>query len=150
MAVVRWEPFRELAALQDRVNRVFNDVYGGQGHESLMSRGAWAPPVDIYENEKQELVIKAELPEIRREDIDLRIENNMLTLSGERKLDPNVKEEQFHRTERSYGTFTRSFSLPQFVDTSAVRADYRDGVLTITLPKREESRPKQIQVQVGS
>jgi HSP20 family protein len=148
MAIVRFDPFRELTAMQDRLNRVFGDVYKGR-EEDLLARGAWVPSVDIFENDQHDLVIKAELPDIKREDIDLRIENNMLTLRGEKKMDSEVKEEQYHRVERMYGTFTRSFALPPTVDTTNVHADYKNGVLEIRLPRREEAKPKQIQVQVN-
>jgi HSP20 family protein len=115
----------------------------------VMRRGTWIPPVDIYEGPNHEMIIKAELPDIRREDIDIRVEDNTLTISGEKKLDEEVKQEQFHRVERAYGTFTRSFSLPATIDTEKVNADYKNGVLTVKLPMREEAKPKQIQVKVG-
>jgi HSP20 family protein len=115
-----------------------------------MTRGSWVPPVDIYENGNHELIIKAELPAMTREDIDVTIENNTLTLHGEKKFEPDVKEEQFHRVERSYGAFTRSFGLPPTVDVAKVSADYKDGVLTVKLPFREEAKPKQIKVGVAA
>ncbi len=149
MAIVRWDPFRELGELQDRVNRVLGDFYGARGQDDVMRRGAWIPPVDIYEGANHEMIIKAELPDVKREDIDIRVENNTLTLSGEKKFDEEVKEDQYHRVERVYGQFTRSFSLPSTIDTEKVNADYRNGVLTIKLPLREEAKPKQIQVKVG-
>jgi HSP20 family protein len=154
MAIVRWDPFREFAQLQDRINRVFTDVYGRPGasssDEALMTGGTWVPPVDIYQNGDDELVLKAELPDIVREDIDLTVENDTLTIRGEKKLSSEVKEEQFHRIERRYGTFSRSFSLPQTVDANKVSADYQNGVLTVTLPMREEARPRQIKVNVAA
>ena len=149
MAIVRFDPLRELATMQDRMSRVFGDFYNRRTEDDLLSRGAWVPSVDIFENDQHELVIKAELPDVKREDIDLRIENDMLTLKGEKKMDTEVKEEQYHRVERVYGTFTRSFSLPSTVDTTNVTADYKNGVLEIRLPRREEAKPKQIQVQVN-
>lgn len=149
MAIVRWDPFRDLAEVQERVNRVLGEFYGGRGQDDVMRRGTWIPPVDIYEGPNHEMVIKAELPDIRREDIDIRVEDNTLTISGEKKLEEEVKEEQFHRVERAYGTFTRSFSLPATIDTEKVNADYKNGVLTVKLPMREEAKPKQIQVKVG-
>jgi HSP20 family protein len=115
----------------------------------MLTRGDWIPPVDIYQNDKQEIVIKAEMPGLSREDIDLRVENNTLTLKGERKRDSEVKDDQYHRVERVHGIFSRSFSLPATVDANKVNADYRDGVLTVVLPMREEARPRQIQVQVN-
>jgi HSP20 family protein len=150
MAIVRFDPFRELATMQDRVNRVFGDFYNRRSEDDLLAHGAWVPSVDVYENEQHELVIKAELPEVKREDIDLRIENDMLTLKGEKKMDHEVKDDQYHRIERVYGTFSRSFSLPPTVDVSKVSADYKNGVLEIRLPRREEAKPKQIQVQVNA
>lgn len=149
MAIVRWDPFRDLAEVQERVNRVLGDFYGGRGQDDVMRRGAWIPPVDIYEGTNHEMVIKVELPDLRREDIDIRVEDNTLTISGEKKLDGEVKQEQYHRVERLYGNFTRSFSLPATIATEKVHADYKNGVLTILLPMREEAKPKQIQVAVG-
>jgi HSP20 family protein len=148
MNIVRFDPFRDVAALQDRVNRLFADAYR-RDNDDLMTRGAWVPPVDIYETGNHELVLKAELPEVPREDIALRVENNTLTISGQRKLDGEVKEEQYHRIERTYGSFSRSFTLPPTVDTGAIGADYKNGVLTVRLPLREEAKPKEIQVQVS-
>lgn len=146
MTIVRWDPYREIASMQHQVNRMFGDVYNRQ--EEDLTRGSWIPAVDIFENDKHELVLKAELPDVRSEDIDLRVENSTLTLKGERKLEREVKEEQFHRVERSYGSFSRSFTLPPTVSTDKVMADYKNGVLTVTLPLRDEAKPKQIQVQV--
>jgi len=147
MAIVRWDPFRELNAVQERVNRLFGDAYRA-ADDDVMRRGAWAPPVDIYESGNHELVIKAELPDMSKDDIAITVENNTLTLSGEKKMDGSIKEECCHRIERTYGSFSRAFSLPTTVDTSKVSADYKNGVLTIKLPVREEAKPKQIQVQV--
>jgi HSP20 family protein len=149
MAIVRFDPFRELTAMQDRINRIFGDVYGRKTDDDLMLRGDWIPPVDIYENEKGEIVMKAELPGLSKEDIDIRVENNTLTIKGERKRHVDVKEDRYHRVERVYGMFTRSFALPATLDANRVSADYRDGVLTLVLPVREEAKPRQIQVQVN-
>lgn len=149
MAIVRWDPFRELAAMQERINRVFGEAYARRPEDDIMLRGDWIPPVDIFENEKGEVVIKAELPGLRKEEIDLRVENNTLTIRGERKRQAEVKEEQYHRVERTYGSFSRSFALPGTVDSGRVSADYRDGVLTVVLPLKEEAKPRQIQVQVN-
>ena len=148
MSVVRFDPFREMAVLQDRMNRLFGDVYGRR-EDDLLSRGSWVPPVDIYQEGKDALVLKAELPDMPREDIHLSVENNMLTLSGERKPPADVKQEQYHRVERVYGSFSRSFSLPPTVDASKIAAEYKHGVLTVRLPMREEARPRAIDVQVG-
>jgi HSP20 family protein len=126
----------------DRLNRMFSEFYG-----DVFSH-AWVPPVDIYETDAHEIVLKAELPEMKREDIGLTFENGVLTLKGERKVESDIKRENFQRTERRYGSFTRSFTLPNTVDASRISASYRDGVLTIRLPQREEAKPKQIAVSV--
>lgn len=149
MAIVRWaDPFREFASLQDRINRVFSEAQS-RTDEGLMTSGNWAPLVDIYQNGDNEVVLKAELPEVKREDIDVTVENGTLTLRGERKFSNEVKEEHYHRVERRYGTFSRSFSLPPKVDSTKVAADYKDGVLTVRLPLREEAKPRQIKVDVA-
>jgi len=147
MAIVRWDPFRELNAVQERMNRLFGEVYR-PADEDVMRRGAWAPPVDIYDSGSHELIIKAELPDMNKDEIEITVENNSLTLRGEKKMDSSIKDEHCHRIERAYGVFSRSFSLPPTVDSAKVSADYKNGVLTITLPVREEAKPKQIQVQV--
>jgi HSP20 family protein len=149
MAIVRFDPFRELSDMQDRMGRLLGEFYGRRGADDLMRRGAWVPPVDIYDGGNHELVIKAELPDMKREDIQLTVENNTLTISGEKKMDGEVKEENCHRIERAYGQFSRSFSLPATVDPGQVSADYRAGVLTVRLPMREEAKPRQIQVKVS-
>jgi HSP20 family protein len=148
MAIVRFDPFRELTENLDRMGRLMGDFYGRRGADDLMRRGAWVPPVDIYDGGSHELVIKAELPDMNREDIQLTVENNTLTISGEKKMDESVKEENCHRIERTFGQFARSFSLPPTVDASKVTADYKAGVLTVRLPMREEAKPRQIQVKV--
>ena len=152
MTLVRWtDPFREFAQLQDRINRVFSDADGRQsGDEGLLTSGAWAPPVDIYQNGEHEVVLKAELPDMTREDIDITVDNGTLTIRGEKKFSGEVKEESFHRIERRYGAFSRSFSLPQTVDTGKVGAEYKNGVLTVRLPLREEAKPRQIKVDVAA
>lgn len=145
--MTRFDPFRDLAVLQDRVNRLFGDAYGAR-EEGVLSN--WVPAVDIFENEKKELVIKAELPDVSREDVSVTVENNLLTLSGERKVDSEVKKEHYHRIERSFGRFSRSFSLPATVDTGKIGADFKHGVLTIRLPFREEAKPRSIDIAVAS
>ena len=147
MAIVRWEPFRDLVTIQDRMNRIFDEAYRGVD-DDVMRRGTWVPPVDIIDTGNHELVLKAELPDMTKDDIEITVENGSLTLKGEKKMDRDVKDEHYRRIERAYGTFTRSFSLPPTVDASRVSADYKNGVLTIKLPIREEAKPKQIQVQV--
>jgi HSP20 family protein len=150
MAITRFDPFRDLAVLQDRMNRLFNDSVAGRGgDDALLNRGTWTPPVDIYEVAGA-LVLKAELPDVNREDIDVNVENNTLTLRGERKLDQEVKQESFHRIERAYGAFVRQFSLPNTVDGAKITADYKNGVLTVTLPVREEAKPRSIKVNVAA
>ena len=150
MAIVRWsDPFREFAQLQDRINRAFSDAYG-RSDEGLLTSGTWAPPVDIYQNGDHEVVLKAELPDMTREDIDITVDNGTLTIRGEKKLSNEVKEDQFHRIERRYGSFSRSFSLPQTVDTAKVAAEYKNGVLTVRLPLRDEAKPRQIKVDVAA
>lgn len=150
MAIVRWEPFRDLVSLQDRMNRLFDSSYrgvGAAGEEDWALGGSWAPAVDIFEHEGN-IVLKAELPGVDAKDVDVRVENNVLTLKGERKFDTEVKRESYHRVERSYGTFTRSFTLPTVVDTGSIKAEFKEGVLRVTLPKREEAKPKQIAISV--
>jgi HSP20 family protein len=149
MAMTRFDPFRDLAVLQDRMNRLFNESYGPRQNDDLMSRGAWTPAVDIYEVEGA-LILKAELPDMRREDIDVNVENNTLTLRGERKLSAEVKQENFHRIERAYGAFMRQFSLPPTVDSSKIGAEYKNGVLTVKLPIREEAKARTINIEVAA
>lgn len=147
MTLVRWDPIRDFAQLQDRINRVFADSYRS-GDEGLMSSGAWAPPVDIFENGNEELVIKAEIPDVSKDEIELTVDNGTLTIKGEKKFEGEVKEEQFHRIERRYGAFSRSFSLPPTVDPRKVTAEYKNGVLTVRLPRHEDAKPRQIKVDV--
>jgi len=131
MTLVRWDPFREFAQFQDQLN-------------------AWAPPVDIYQNGDTEIVLKAELPDMVREDIDVTVDKGTLTIKGEKKFAGEPKEEQFHRIERRYGAFSRSFSLPPTVDATKVSAEYKNGVLTVRLPVREEAKPRSIKVDVAA
>ena len=152
MAIVRWDSSRDFAQLQDRLNRVFADAFVRTpvAEDSLMTSGTWAPPVDIYQNGDQELVLKAELPDMTREQIDLTVDKGTLTIKGEKTITADVKEEQFHRIERRYGAFSRSFSLPPTVDPNKVSADYKHGVLTVRLPLREEAKPRSIKVDVAA
>ena len=147
MAIVRFDPFREMAALQERVNRAFGDL-SRRFDDDLTVRGSWTPSVDIYETDNHTLVLKAELPDVNREDIDLRVENNTLTITGQKKMEKDVKDEQYHRIERVYGQFSRTFTLPPSVDSGKIGAEFSNGVLTVTLPLREEAKPRQIQVAV--
>ena len=143
MALVRWNPIGSLAGMEvDRLNRMFSDF------QTEAFTQAWVPAVDIYESETHEVVIKAELPDVKKEDIGVTVENNVLTLTGERKQEESVKRDQFQRVERRFGSFSRSFTLPATVDASQIAASYKDGVLTVRLPRREEAKPKQITVTV--
>jgi HSP20 family protein len=148
MAIARFDPYREFATLQDRMNRLFGDVY--LRDEDVARRGSWVPAVDIYETDGHDLIIKAELPDMTREDIEVTVENNTLTLKGERKMPAEVKEEQFRRVERAYGAFSRSFTLPNTVDATKVAAEFKHGVLTVKLPFREEAKPRTINVEVAA
>jgi HSP20 family protein len=143
----RWEPFRGATTLQDQINRLFNDALDRTGEDSNLT--AWAPAVDISENEHA-LVVKADLPDIDPKDLDIRVENNILTIRGERKFENKMNEQNYLRVERAYGAFARSFSLANTVNSEAIKADYHNGVLTLTVPKREEAKPKQIKVNVGT
>lgn len=145
--LTRWEPFRGAATLQEQVNRLFNDVFERNHQDSSLS--AWAPAVDIYETE-HELVVKADLPDVDPKDLDIRVENNVLTIRGERKFEKKVNEDNYLRVERSYGSFSRSFSLSNTVNSEAIKADYQNGVLSLSIPKREEAKPKQIKVNVAT
>jgi HSP20 family protein len=141
MTLVRWNPARELASMEiDRLNHMLNDFYGG-------SR-SWLPAVDIFETKDREYVLKAELPDMKREDINITFENGVLTLTGERKAEFDPAEGTYHRSERAYGRFSRSFTLPATVDANRINATYKDGMLTVRVPQREEARPRQITVDV--
>ena len=145
MAVVRWDPFRDLNTLQDRMNRLFDDAGRTWRSDEPSATTSWSPAVDIFETEG-EIVVKAELPGMDRKDIALHLENNVLSIRGERRFEKETKEENYHRIERSYGNFSRSFSIPATVDEEKIRADYKDGVLKIILPKKEQAKPKQIKI----
>jgi HSP20 family protein len=140
----RWEPFR--GSYDSQLNRLFTDFFGRTSQDQNLT--PWAPAVDIFEGE-HELVVKADLPDIKPEELDIRVENNILTIRGERKFEKKAEEKNYLRVERSYGSFARSFSLANTVNTEAIKADYKDGVLTLSIPKREEAKPKQIKVNVG-
>ena len=146
-SITRWDPFFNLAGFQEHLNRLFDANATVHGDRSALT--TWAPAVDIYEAEN-ELIIKADLPEINEKDLDVRVENNTLTIHGERKFEQKVTEGSYLRTERSYGSFSRSFSLPNTVNTDAIKAEYKNGVLTVELPKRAESKPKQVKVNVSN
>ena len=146
MAIVRYNPFRELRTMQEQMNRLLDLAWNREAGEEL-KEGIWQPPVDIYEDEET-VVIKAEVPDIDQKDIEVRIEDNTLTLRGERKLDQSVRKDNYHRVERYYGPFQRSFSIPPTIDQEKVKASCDRGVLTVILPKKEEKKPKQITVEV--
>lgn len=141
MTLVRLNPVRELASMEiDRLNRMFSEFYGGIDR-------AWVPAVDVYENNDHEFVLKAELPEMKREDISITFDNGVLTLKGERRAELETTRENYHRIERQHGTFTRSFTLPATVDAARIQASYKDGVLTVRVPQLEEAKPKQIEIK---
>ena len=144
-AITRWDPFHNLSSLQEQVNRLFEGSLPRRSDQSALT--TWAPAVDIYETEN-ELVLKADLPDVNEKDLDIRIESNILTIKGERKFEEKVKEDNYLRVERTYGTFSRSFSLPSTVDNGSIKAEYKNGVLTVELPKRAESKPRQVKINV--
>lgn len=146
MSIVRYDPFRDLRSLQDEVNRLFSTNLSRAFGDEGIARGAWMPNVDIYEN-KDQIVLEAELPGMNREDFDLSIENNIITLRGERRFEKKDDGDNYHRVERAYGTFTRSFTLPQTVSSEGATAEYKNGVLRVTLPKREEVKARRIEVK---
>ncbi|MGA2606974.1 MAG: Hsp20/alpha crystallin family protein [Terriglobia bacterium] len=147
MPIVRWEPFRDLLTTQREFDRLFKEAFSPMSGETEVSTRSWAPPVDIYETEDA-IVLKAELPGIDPQDVEVRVEDNTLYLKGERKYEKEVNEQNYHRIERSYGSFARSFSLPNSISAEKVKAEYKDGLLTLTMPKREEAKPKTIKIDV--
>ena len=145
MSLTRWDPLRELNIMQDRMNRMFDDAGRGWRGDDASSTTTWSPAVDIYETEN-EIMVHAELPGVDRKDIALNLEKNVLTLKGERRFEKETKQENYHRIERAYGSFSRSFSIPATVDEEKIRAEYKDGILRISLPKKEQVKAKQIQI----
>jgi HSP20 family protein len=148
MAITRWDPFRDVLALQNRMNSLFQEYNRAQGEGDALTTAAFVPPVDIYEDEHK-IVLKLEVPGMQESDLDIQLENNVLTVKGERKFEKEEKEENFHRIERRYGSFYRSFTVPNTVNPEGVKASYEAGVLRLELEKRPEAKPKQIKVQVG-
>ena len=146
MNMITYDPFRELRSLQDEVNRVFSGSFNRRGDETGMMRGAWNPSVDIFEN-KDQIVLEAELPGLKPEDVNISIENNVLTIHGERKFEKKDEGDNFHRVERSYGSFTRSFTLPPTVSSENVEAAFDNGILRLSLAKREEAKPRRIEIK---
>jgi HSP20 family protein len=147
MNLVRWSPFHDMTLLQSQMNRLFDNTL--QGWTGDGTAGGWLPPADIYETDN-DLVVAADLPGVELQSVDVRVENNVLTIRGERRFEQNIEKENFHRAERSYGTFARSFTLSTAVDTEKIRAGYKNGVLTITLPKAEAAKPRRIQIAAAS
>jgi len=146
MSIVRYDPFRDLRTLQDEVNRLFSGNIARGFDDEGIARGSWSPNVDIYEN-KDQIVLEAELPGMKREDFDVSVENNIITLRGERQFEKKDESDNYHRVERAYGSFTRSFTLPNTVSAEGATADYRNGVLRVTLPKREETKARRIEIK---
>ncbi len=147
MALIRWDPFRDLLTLQDRMDRLFQDsMTRSRGHEESLAPGFWSPPVDIYETDES-VILKAELAGLNKNDVTIEVKDSTLILRGERKFEKDIKEENYHRIERSYGSFSRTFSLPQTVDQSKVTATFKDGLLEIKIPKVKDARPKQIEIK---
>lgn len=148
MSITRYDPFRDLRSLQEEVNRLFSTNLSRSFGDEGIARGAWTPTVDIYEN-KDQIVIEAELPGMNREDFEITVENNVLTLRGERRFEKKEETDNYHRVERSYGTFTRSFTLPQTVSSEGATAEYKNGVLRVVLAKREEVKARRIEIGGG-
>ena len=148
MALIRWDPFRDLLSIQERMNRLFDDTLArSRNLEEGTALTAWAPPVDIIEKEK-EITLTAELPGMKKDDIKVEVKEGVLTLSGERTMEKEVKEENYHRNERTYGRFQRSFTLPSNIKQEGMKASYEDGLLSISLPKEEEKKAKQISIEI--
>jgi HSP20 family protein len=145
MAIIRWDPFRDLTTLRERMNRLFEDAATGRGEEKDLISSSWAPAVDIYEDE-HELVLTAEVPGISEKDVEVKIEDNLLTIHGERRMEKETREENYHRIERAYGSFHRSFTLPNYIDQDKIRAEHENGVLKITLPKKAELKPRKVKI----
>jgi len=148
MSIVRWDPFRDVTTLQDRINRIFNESFGrSRDFEDEVSLYDWRPAVDIYETDDG-IVLKVELPGINKADVSVEVKDNVLTLKGERLLDPAIKDDQYYRKERSFGKFNRSFSLQEQIKSDLIKASFKDGILTIEVPRPEEEKPKQVTVNI--
>ncbi|MEN6310944.1 MAG: Hsp20/alpha crystallin family protein [Acidobacteriota bacterium] len=145
MAIIRWDPFRDMVTLRERMNRLFEDMAASRGEDKDITTSSWAPAVDIYETET-EVVLTAEIPGIEEKDIEIKVEDNTLTLKGERKFEKETKEENYHRIERAYGSFFRSFTLPTYVDQDRVEAEHENGVLKIHMPKKDELKPRKVKI----
>ncbi|NIN01098.1 MAG: Hsp20 family protein [candidate division Zixibacteria bacterium] len=147
MAITRWRPFRDLVSIQDEMNRLFDDFFGRPLVKTEWTEGVWTPSVDVSED-KHNVVIKAEMPGMTKDDVRISVQDNVLTLKGEKKQEKEEKDKNYHRIERSYGSFCRSFQLPTTVKTDKIKASYKDGVLSVTLPKTEEVKPKEIPINI--
>ena len=145
MAIIRWDPFRDLITLREKMNRLFEEAFTSRGEEKDLVASTWSPSVDIYETENA-LVLAAEVPGIDEKDIEIKIEDNTLTLKGERKFEKETKEENYHRIERAYGSFYRSFTLPHYIDQDKIKAEHENGVLKITMPKKPELKPRKVKI----
>ena len=145
MAIIRWDPFRDLVTIRDKMNRLFEDAVTQRGEEKELVASSWAPAVDIYEDESQ-LVLTAEIPGLSEKDVEIKIEDNVLSIQGERKLQKETREENYHRIERAYGSFYRSFTLPNYVDEDKIRAEHENGVVKITMPKKAELKPRKVKI----
>ncbi|UCB52177.1 MAG: Hsp20/alpha crystallin family protein [Candidatus Zixiibacteriota bacterium] len=147
MAITRWRPFRDVVSVQDEMNRLFDDIFGHGPARVQWTDGVWNPSVDVSED-KDNVVVRAEMPGLNKDDVKISVQDNVLTLKGEKKQEKEEKESDYHRIERSYGSFCRSFQLPTAVEADKIKASYRDGVLNITLPKTEEVKPKEIPISI--
>ncbi len=149
MAIIRWDPFRDMVTLREKMNRLFEDAVTHRGEDKDLISSAWAPAVDIYEDENQ-LVLSAEVPGIEEKDVEIKIEDSTLIIQGERKMQKETKEENYHRIERAYGSFYRSFTLPNYIDQEKIRAEHENGVLKITMPKKPELKPRNVKIVKAS
>jgi len=149
MAIIRWDPFRDLVTIRDKMNRMFEDAVTQRGEEKELVSSSWAPSVDIYEDESQ-LVLTAEVPGLTEKDVEIKIEDNVLSLQGERKLEKETRQENYHRIERAYGSFYRSFTLPNYIDQDKIRAEHENGVVKITMPKKSELKPRKVKILTPS
>jgi HSP20 family protein len=145
MAIIRWDPFRDMVTLRERMNRMFEDVFSGRTEDKEITASTWAPAVDIYETEN-ELVLTAEIPGLAEKDVEIKVEDNTLTLKGERKFEKETREENYHRIERSYGSFHRAFTLPNSIDADKIQAEHENGVFKIVMPKRQELKPRTVKI----
>ena len=145
MAIIRWDPFRDVVTLRERMNRMFEDVFSGRKDDKELTPTSWAPAVDIYETEN-ELVLSAEIPGLSEKEVEIKVEDNTLTLKGERRFEKETKEENYHRIERSYGSFYRAFTLPNSIDPDKIQAEHENGVLRVSMPKRHELNPRTVKI----